>query len=295
MASGMSVGRSPLIKVELDKHSEESSDNLIKEKILKQRATEYELSGKSDILFLGHLFLRWKESVDKKAFCDRLGLSISTMKEMKQLYLQLDDSLSAIGFFDDEESNKNTKSWRLIRACLVSALSPTQLVRVERAAAKYAETSEGSVEIEGIAKDLRFYTRGDQNCGLKKYHDIPEERVFIHPSSMNFAVSSYSCPWIVYHELVRTSKAFLRDTTECSAYALLLFGGELKVEASKNLIWVDGYVRLSANAKVGALLGGLRRKIDDILLLKVSDPTYNVSSSIEMKLIIQLIVSDGLM
>jgi ATP-dependent RNA helicase DHX57 len=167
-------------------------------------------------------------------------------------------------------------------------------VRVERGAAKYAETAEGSLEIEGPAKDLRFYIRGDQNSIMKKYHDIAEERVFIHPSSMNFTVSSYSCPWIVYHELVRTSKAFLRDTTECSAYALLLFGGDIKVEASNNLILVDGYVRLSANARIGALIGGLRRKIDHILSEKVANPAFDVSSSIEMKLIVQLIVSDGL-
>lgn len=213
---------------------------------------------------------------------------------MKQLYHQLDDSLSAVGFYDDKQSNENAKSWRLIRSCLVSALSPTQIVRVERGAVKYAETAEGSLEIEGPAKDLRFFIRGDQISTMKKYHAITEERVFIHPSSMNFTVTSYSCPWIVYHELVRTSKAFLRDTTECSAYALLLFGGDLKVESSNNLIWIDGYVRLSANARIGALIGGLRGKIDDILSLKIADPACDISSSIEMKLIVQLIVSDGL-
>jgi len=294
MASAMSVGRSPLLKIDFDKYPEQSPEHSAKEKILKERSKEYGTLGNSDLVFLAHLFLRWNESKEKKMFCEKLGLSITGLKEMKQLYHQLDDSLSAVGFYDDKQSNENAKSWRLIRSCLVSALSPTQMVRVERGAVKYAETAEGSLEIEGPAKDLRFFIRGDQISTMKKYHDITEERVFIHPSSMNFIVTSYSCPWIVYHELVRTSKAFLRDTTECSAYALLLFGGDLKVESSNNLIWIDGYVRLSANARIGALIGGLRGKIDDILSLKIADPACDISSSIEMKLIVQLIVSDGL-
>jgi hypothetical protein len=43
-------------------------------------------------------------------------------------------------------------------------------------------------------------------------------------------VGNFSCPWLVYNCIVKTSKPFLRDATECSAYAPLLFGGVLDVE-----------------------------------------------------------------
>lgn len=169
--------------------------------------------------------------------------------------------------------------------------------RVQRPATKYAETAEGAVEKDGAAKELKFYTRSgsqDNNNVVKYYHGKSEERVFIHPSSANFSVGSYSCPWLVFYHLVRTSKPFMRDITECSSYDLLLFGGNIEVLASNNLILIDNYVRLSANARIGALVGGLRKKIDDILSKKISDPQYDVTDSVEMKIIVKLLRTDGL-
>ena len=152
------------------------------------------------------------------------------------------------------------KSWRIIRSCIVSALAPTQIVRVQRASTKFAETSEGAVEKDGKAKELKFYARGNDDDSdtstqpkniVKFYHGIPEERCFVHPGSANFSVGHYSCPWLVYYQLVRTSKPFMRDLTECSNYDLLLFGGNIEVLAADGLIIVDGYVRMNANARIG--------------------------------------------
>jgi len=129
---------------------------------------------------------------------------------------------------------------------------------VQRATTKYAETSEGAVEKDGVAKELKFYARGNDDDSaiesksvVKHYHGVPEERVFVHPSSANFANGQYSCPWLVYYQLVRTSKPFMRDVTECSNYDLLLFGGSIEVLAADGLIIVDNYVRMSANARIG--------------------------------------------
>jgi len=74
----------------------------------------------------------------------------------------------------------------------------------------------------------------------------------------------------------------------------LLFGGKLDVRASEELILVDGYARLSANARIGALVGGLRRKLDDLLSAKVSDPSLDITASSEMKIMVNLLKSDGL-
>ncbi len=86
----------------------------------------------------------------------------------------------------------------------------------------------------------------------------------------------------------------MRDVTECSNYDLLLFGGKLEVVAAEGLIIVDNYVRMSANARIAALIGGLRRKVDDLLSKKISNPSYDVVNSIEMKLIVKLLRTDGL-
>jgi ATP-dependent RNA helicase DHX57 len=211
-------------------------------------------------------------------------------------------SLRGAGFADSYESDKNANSWRIIRSCIVSSLAPAQFVRVQRSSTKYTETVEGAVRKDGDAKELKFYTRSDKNAKegdgnghtTTHYHGVPEERVFIHPSSANFSVGDYSCPWIVYHQLVRTSKPFLRDANECNIYDLLLFGGNLEVSSSEGVIVIDNYARLSANARIGALIGGLRRKVDEILAQKVANPSLNVAKSVEMKLIVKLLRTDGM-
>jgi len=171
------------------------------------------------------------------------------------------------------------------------------MVRVQRPSTKYTETIEGAVEKDGKAKELKFFIRGGSDDGNQTNNNVNsrnnEERVFIHPSSNNFAVGTYSCPWLVYHRLVRTSKAFVSDATECNPYSLLLFGGAMEVQASKGLIVLDDWIRLSANARIGSLIGGLRQKVDELLDQKVADPSLDITSSVEMKLITDLLRHDG--
>ena len=311
MAAGMSVGRSPFLKVDTFKFNkrksddnEESMEEYKQKKVLEARAELFKSVGNSDLAMLAAAYLQWDAigagSGQKKKFCESLGLSFIGMRDMKQLVRQLDTAISSSGFFGGKEADSNSKYWTIVRSCIVAALAPSQIVRVERPGQKYAETAEGAVEKAGEAKELKFFTRGDESESSststlnRRYNGIAEERVFMHPSSANFSVGNYSCPWLVYHQLVRTSKAFLRDATECSSYALLLFGGKLDVKASDELIVVDGYARLSANARIGALIGGLRRKVDDLLSNKVADPSLDIAGSTEMKIIVSLLKTDGL-
>jgi hypothetical protein len=126
---------------------------------------------------------------------------------------------------------------------------------------------------------------GDTNHDCDTKSNDTEEQVFIHPNSSNFAIGQFSCPWIVYHRLIRTSKPFISDATECNPYSLLLFGGTMEVQASKGLIMLDGWIQLSANARIGSLIRGLRRRVDELLELKVTDPSMDIAGSTEMKLI----------
>ena len=208
------------------------------------------------------------------------------MRDILALTRQLDSSLTTSGFLPSNECNRNESSTRIVRSMLVASLSPTQIVRVQRPSTKYTETVEGAVEKEGKANELKFFIRGGSDDDTPTTtHRNNEERVFIHPSSNNFAIGSYSCPWLVYHRLVRTSKAFVSDATDFSLYSLLLFGGSLEVQASNGLILLDDWIKLSANARIGSLIGGLRQKVDELLEQKVADPSLDITSSTEMKLI----------
>ena len=55
---------------------------------------------------------------------------------------------------------------------------------------------------------------------------LPPGRVFLHPSSLNFRCGRFESGWLVFSELVQTSKVFVRESSMVPVYAILLFGGE---------------------------------------------------------------------
>jgi len=310
MATGMSVGRSPFLRMDnrfRSNREEESVEDMRRRHVIEEREELFKSVGNSDHAMLAAVYSKWnnapKGGGGRKRVCDQLGLAFNGMRDVDQLVRQLDSSLSSAGYVPSSEADRNSNSWRIIRACAVAALAPSHTVRVQRPSTKYAETAEGALEKDGKARELKFFIRSSigENTQVEgggsvntRYHGVPEERVFVHPSSFNFSIGNYACSWLVYHELVRTSKPFLRDATECSAYALLLFGGTLEVQAANGLIVVEGWTRLQANARIGALIGGLRQKMDELLTRKIADPSFDIVNTVEMKLIRSLLVSDGL-
>jgi len=301
MAAGMSLGRSPFLRIQSNRRpqGEKTIQSVKDERILDERAKVFETVGASDHALLAAVFKKYSETDagggKRKTVCDSLGLAFTAMRDMSQLVRQLDSSLQSLGFASSPESSRNEASWRVVRSCIVSALAPSQLVKVVRGATTYHETAEGAKEMKGKANELKLYIRSgdklDERSRLSS-HDS-QERVFVHPSSANFSSGSYSCPWLVYHSMVRTSKPFLRDVTECNAYPLLLFGGSLDVRASQDTVVVDNWVQLSANARIGSLMGGLRQKVDSLLAKKIVDPHFDLASTPEIRLIIKLIMTDG--
>jgi len=222
-----------------------------------------------------------------------MGLAFNGMRDIAQLAQQLDSALQGIGYRSSSGANRNNGSWRVTRAVAVAGMAPGQLVKVVRPAAAYLETAEGAKEKDGNARELKFFVRTDATV-TPTDPKTNEERVFIHPSSANFSTGSFSCPWLVFFSLVRTSKPFLRDVTECNSYALLLFGGPIEVQASKDIVVVDRWCQLGAHARIGSLMGGLRKRLDEMLIQKIIDPSYDISNSKEMSIIIRLIMTDGL-
>jgi ATP-dependent RNA helicase DHX57 len=306
MAAGITLGRSPFLRIDTRRKKRNNGDDerasieeMKQERVLEERSSLFKTVGNSDHALLAAVYMKWQDTGNgsglRKRFCDSLGLSFTGMRDMMQLVNQMDASLRAAGYAGSAEADSHAHSWRIIRACAVSAMAPSQLVKVRRPAATYQETAEGAREKDGEARGLKFFVRIDnESSSVEQTSRDQEERVFIHPSSANFQTGSYNCQWLVYHSLVRTSKAFLRDVTECSAYALLLFGGELEVQAARGLILVDGWAQLSANARIGSLIGGLRKQVDELLTKKVVDPSFELANTDEMNLIVKLIRTDGL-
>ena len=297
MGASMSAGRSPLLRIDMPNprykgnnvEEEDPVELNRKRKILEARQQVMEQVGKSDHAFLAKLFLDWNalKGPERKRFCEKHGLSIPGMRDILQLFSQFQGALSSIGYLDSVEGNKYNSFYRIVRAVAVAAMSPGQLVKVKRPGRKYQETAEGAKEKEGKAQELKFFVRTSRDSSN-------EERVFIHPSSGNFSVGDYTCPWLVFNSLVRTSKPFLRDVTECDEYSLLLFGGELDLQVSKGMVLIDKWCELNTTAKTVALVGGLRNKLDELLTQKVSNPSLDVAGTQVMQIISRLIRLGGM-
>jgi hypothetical protein len=112
-----------------------------REKTLEERAKLFKTAGNSDHAMLAAAFLNFESQGygggGQKRYCESLGLSFNGMRDMLQLVNQLDSSLTSAGYVASEEADRNAHSWRILRACAVSAMAPGQLVRVHRPSTKY--------------------------------------------------------------------------------------------------------------------------------------------------------------
>ncbi|GKY91476.1 hypothetical protein MPSEU_000119900 [Mayamaea pseudoterrestris] len=303
MAAGLSLTRSPFLNLDFPRKprnqqqdEEESPEATKTRRILKSRLEMAEKMGNSDHALLAAIYIDWMSSRSdgggrRKHLCESIGLNLPAMKEIEQLGKLLDSALTSIGFRASAEADRNLNSPRIIQACAVSAMSPAQLVKVVRPKTTYDETAQGAKEKDNRSRDLKFFIRLLSDGTTE---GTREEQVYVHPASSNFSTGTYSCPWLVYFQLLRTSKAFLRDVTECSPYALLLLGGPLTVQASKDLILIDNWAALSANARIGSLVGGLRKQIDALLAAKTADASMDISNTDAMKLITSILKTDGI-
>jgi len=120
IAAGMSVGRSPFLRIVLPRNvSNDVDDDVNKEDLKNQMISDerkklFETVGKSDLALLAAVYMKWDSTKsgggDKRRICDRLGLAPNGMRDMKQMVSQLDDSLYTAGFSNTVESEKNISS-----------------------------------------------------------------------------------------------------------------------------------------------------------------------------------------
>ncbi|KAG1713183.1 hypothetical protein DVH05_000903 [Phytophthora capsici] len=260
----------------------------------KQDALKKELGGswKSDHLLLWKLTERYaplRGQKMKRGFCRDIGLSYDTMESILDLKHQYLQQLDNIGFYEASNAdnlNENSDAPRIIKAALCAGLyaNVAQVVYPEQ---KYFQAAHGVVEEDHNAKQIRYFVRSATEAGQR-------ERVFLHPSSCNFSQNNYDSPWLLYTELVQTSKIFVRESTMVNPYALLLFGGQLEVIHEKNLLTLDGFIRFNAVARIGVLIKSIRQHLDRLLMEKIADPSVDIAQSELVTAISHLLKSEGM-
>ncbi|KAF1336029.1 Atp-dependent RNA helicase, partial [Globisporangium splendens] len=277
------------------------SDPELKEK---QESLKKELNGnwKSDHLLLWKVLERYaplKGQKLKRGFCKDFGLSFDTMESIVDLKNQYLQQLGDIGFYDSynaESLNSNSSVPRIIKAALCAGLygNVAQVVYPEQ---KYFQSAHGVFTEAHDAKKIRYFikARGEaETDAANNSKNQQRERVFLHPSSCNFVQTQYDSPWLLYTELVQTSKVFVRESTMVNPYALLLFGGKLEVVHEKNLLVLDKWIQFHAIARIGVLIKAIRKHLDQLLMEKIEKPALDIAQSELVTAISHLLKSEGM-
>ncbi|KAM7255732.1 hypothetical protein ACFE04_008630 [Oxalis oulophora] len=203
-----------------------------------------------------------KQNGNERNFCWENFLSPMTLRMIEDMRMQFLDLLSDIGFVDKSRGpaayNQYSFDLEVVCAVLCAGLYPNV------------------VQCKRRGKRTAFYTK---EVG----------KVDIHPSSVNAGVNSFPLPYMVYSEKVKTSSIYIRDSTNISDFALLMFGGSLIPSKSGDGIeMLGGYLHFSASKSVVALIQKLRDQLDRLLNRKIQEPSLDIS--IEGKAVVAAVV-----
>ncbi|KAL6496356.1 hypothetical protein OROGR_029614 [Orobanche gracilis] len=185
----------------------------------------------SDHIALLKAFEGWKDAKRKReerAFCWENFLSPVTMQMMDDMRMQFLDLLAGIGFVNKSQGpeayNQYSGDLEVVRAILCAGLYPNV------------------VQCKRRGKRTALYSK---EVGL----------VSIHPASVNAGVHLFPLPYMVYSEMVKTSGIYIRDSTNISDYALLMFGGNLiPSKTGDGIEMLGGYLHFSASKTVMDLI-----------------------------------------
>lgn len=239
----------------------------------------------SDHLTILNAFNQWSElrqtegnhavnSFLKDNFLGRL-----TLFQMEDLRKQFHSLLINIGFLPkkfllkdiNHASNNNSQNQGLVKAILCAGLYPNIIVAPRT--------------VVGTAPPKK----SDKKVGENAFKSHTKGEVYLHPSTIAFNESTLDSRYCCYHELVRTSKTYVRDCTTVSPFALLLFGGTLEVYQTHGICSVDGWLKFRIDAKPATLIKYLRGKMERLLFQKIVSPHEDVIESDEGRALIQSI------
>jgi hypothetical protein len=219
----------------------------------------------------------------KENFLGRL-----TLLQMEDLRRQFHSLLTDIGFLPrgfqlkdlDHVANINCQNRGLVKAILCAGLYPNIIVAPRAVMAAQGNNASSKPN------------KGGGNKGSVGEHPFRSHRkgdLYLHPSTVAFDETSLDSRYCCYHELVRTSKTYVRDCTTVSPLALLLFGGTLETYPTHGVCAVDGWLRFRIQAKSATLIKYLRSKMERLLFEKIVSPHKDVMESSDGQAVIRSI------
>ncbi|KAL0487405.1 ATP-dependent RNA helicase DHX [Acrasis kona] len=221
---------------------------------------------KSDHLTLLKWYHEWNRISSKESridFCRLNFLSDKTFCQMQDLKREFVNLLTEIGFVSrDGDSDSNSNDEKVIKACLVCGLYPNVL----------------------LIKQENHQTT---------MHTAKHGQAFVHPSSVLFKDdSTFRDKYLVYNEMTKTTRVYVRDLSTVTPYSLLLFGGTF--DKQTNLVTLDKWIKFKMDSKCADMIHLLRVECVKALAHKMMNPKseYSSSEKLAMSTIINLIKSE---
>ena len=243
----------------------------------------------SDHLTILNAFEQWKKVLNDKrnrkltnkevqSFLHENFLSRLTLNQMEDLRKQFAGLLTEIGFLPKgfrlnklngsedggtetsiSPENVNASNIGLLKAVLCAGLYPNIIVAPRT-----------------LVRDSTGKTNNKKQVGECAFQSHTKGEVYLHPSTINFEETQLDSRYCCFHELVKTSKTYVRDCTTVSPFSLLLFGGALEVYHRHGVCSVDGWLKFRIAAKTASLIKHLRSQMEKILFEKIISPEKDV-------------------
>ena len=266
-----------------------------------------------------------------KKFCDRFFLSHERMRNISRTKRDLLKLLSSIGFVprgatkrqggegarsgargdpaalwaldSPRESNKNAAHPEVVKAALVAGLWP-------QAARCYWATDQRKnvpkMLVCGSTKKAQYHLHPSSSAahwlraarttsagggGGGAATAAPPHSSALPSWGRGAAEGSSRDQWVVYLEKMRTTKVYLHDVTPVSPASIMLFGGAIGVVHASHRVTVDEWVEFRSYPRTAVVFRRLREALDELLLRKIRDPTFDFAASPVAKAAVSLLTN----
>ncbi|XP_078045232.1 ATP-dependent DNA/RNA helicase DHX36 [Augochlora pura] len=238
---------------------------LEKENEANEKKLELGINQYSDHIALAEALRRFECSYrDRNAsnFCKEYFLSLNTLKLLSEMKTQFTQYLYEMKFLEtdnprDRNANRNSDNIQLVKAIVCAGLYPN--IAIVRAATKHG---------------LILWTPEDN-------------RVVIHPSSINHKITHFPSRYITYFTKQRSSSTYLHDTTFVTAPILLFAAPNKQITKEKGVDYISltSTEKIACDLRTARLIQNLQNEFNNLLEYKITHPGTVAWNSYEGELL----------
>ncbi|GMH32991.1 hypothetical protein BSKO_00825 [Bryopsis sp. KO-2023] len=226
----------------------------------------------SDHIAIANAFKEYLEARKERVhweFCRYHFLSFQTVKLMEDMRTQFAENLAEQGFLDIKQWRKRNED------------GPPPQDYFDELESEIARLSQHQDNVELIRAVLvaGMYPNVAtvvQNKKVWNFKTLDDGKVSLYPSSVLYREKSFPHKWLVYSEKIKTKDVSLTGASLVTNYALLFFGGELKLEPGapgvSKLSMMNGNYTFRTDIVAAELIQNLRQELHGVLKRKIEDP-----------------------